>query len=690
MRSVRRRTDLGDAAVGALPYSPAPPMRRTKSLLAPLIALALAAPAGAALAPPAALADEADPTTPPVTGGGTAPINPVAPPSTEVTVPAGKPLFLEGPDGRALIDGPWLFRADEGDVGVAQRFFSQTAVTGWGGATVPSVWNTGGTSRASFEGTVAWYRKDFRLPASRTAATDSWVVRFEAVNFRAQVWLNGRKVGEHVGGYTPFELALPNVNRGGVNRLVVRVDNRRAMPAGVVSQPIAPTGWWNYGGLQREVYLRRVDRIDVGDVHVQTALPNPRGAATVTATATVRNVTRANQLVALSGRFGRMPLSFAQQVVPAGRSVTLTARAVVRRPKLWSPAKPNLYRVRLSATAASGGRSPTPAAGYTLDTGIRSIVVGRGGQLLLNGQTVRFRGVAIHEDTIARGSAMTNADRARLIDVARDTGSTLLRAHYPLHPQFQELADRKGMLIWSEIPSTYQLSEADLGRSVFRALALQELREDVLANRNHPSVVIWSVGNEMASAPGRNQAWYLRAGAELVKQLDPTRLVGLAFAGHPETDCQAAYGPIDVLGMNDYFGWYTGMGGNIADRDNLGAFLDQLRACYPAKAIAVTEYGAEANRSGPVEEKGTFEFQTEFVRDHLAVYATKPWLSGSVYWALQEFRIRAGWGGGNPWSAPPIHQKGLVTLDFAKKPAYDVLRASHRSTRQYVPRAGGR
>ena len=128
---------------------------------------------------------------------------------------------------------------------------------------------------------------------------------------------------------------------------------------------------------------------------------------------------------------------------------------------------------------------------------------------MLNGSTVRFRGVALHEDTLERGSAMNNADRERLMRVVQDSGSTLVRAHYPLHPDFQELADREGVLLWSEIPSTYQLPEADLGRSVFRTLALQQLRADQLANRNHPSVAVWSVGNEMASAPGRNQTSYL-------------------------------------------------------------------------------------------------------------------------------------------------------------------------------------
>jgi beta-glucuronidase len=648
-----------------------------------LLSMLVLAVAGAALLPFSAGAEE----TPGETGStdGSTPVGSTAPPSTQVTVPAGRPLFLEGQDGRRLVDGPWLFRFDPTDVGVSQRFFAQTGVSGWYGTTAPNVWNVGGSSKTSYEGAIGWYRKDFRLPKGVRA--NSWIVRFEAVNHRATVWLNGRKVGEHLGGYTPFEIVLRGIRKSGVNRLVVRADNRRAMPAGVVSQPIPPTGWWNYGGLQREVYLRGVNRVDVEDVFVDPRLSASRATAVVNATATVKNFTTTSQLVTLTGRFGRQPISFGSIAVPAGQSATFAGRVTVKKPKLWSPAKPNLYRVRLAATAMGPReRRAVPVAGYTLQTGIRSLVVSSSGQLTLNGQAVRFRGVAIHEDTLERGSAMSNEDRARVMALVHDSGSTLVRAHYPLHPQFQELADREGVLLWSEIPSTYQLMEPDLARPVFRRLALQELREDVLANRNHPSVAVWSVGNEMASNSGRNQTWYLRAGSELIRELKPGALVGLAFAGHPETACQTGYAPIDVLGMNDYFGWYTGYNGNIADRELLDAYLDYLRRCYPRKAIAVTEYGAEANRDGPADEKGTYEFQREFVQYHLDVFNTKPWLSGSVYWALQEFRIRDGWGGGNPWSTPPIHQKGLVRLDFTRKPAYDVLRTSYRSTRQYVPR----
>ena len=605
-----------------------------------------------------------------------------------VDTPSARPHALEGQDERFLLGGSWLVRLDPPDLGVAQRLYAQSSTDGWTAATVPSAWNARDDGQPSFLGSVAWYRKDFRLPSRDRAL--AWIARFESVNYRATVWLNGRQLGTHVSGYVPFELDLPNVVRRGVNRLVVRVDNRRPPndPTGAPGEiPVPPGGWWNYGGILREVSLRAVDRVDVEHVQVQSQLRCPRCAATVTLSADVRNLSHATQLVHLTGRFGRAPVDFGVQAVPARATATFARQLVVRKPRLWSPAQPNLYGVRLAATAAAGRARPTPAAGYSLRTGIRTLAVNSAGQLILNGATVvHFRGVALHEDTLSNGPVMSHADRLRVIALLKESHSTLLRAHYPLDPDFQDLADQNGILLWSEIPAPYQLPEADLGRPLFRTVALDQLRANILANRNHPSVAAWSVGNEMASAAGPNQASYIRAAAALAKQLDPTRPVALAFAGHPETPCQTAYAPIELLGMNDYFGWYTGFGGNIADRDQLPAFLDVLRSCYPHKALAVTEYGAEANRDGPLEEKGTYAFQQDFVRFHLGVFASKPWLTGSVYWALQEFRVRPFWGGGNPWGQPPLHQKGLVRLDWTKKPAFDTLAGEQAKVRQYVPR----
>jgi len=652
-------------------------MRRRRLLLLPLVALALAL-AAPAVAPAAT-------TTP-------APPPPVAAPVYVPETPSARPHKLEGQDHRYLLGGTWLMRMDPTDTGVAQRLYAQRTTDGWSTATVPSAWNAGDYGAPSFNGSVAWYRKDFRLPLH--ARTLAWIVRFESVNYRATVWLNGRRLGAHTGGYLPFELDLKGADPRRVNRLVVRVDNRRigGDPSGAPSdRPVPPGGWWNYGGLLREVSLRAVDRVDVEDVQVVPGLSCPRCAATIQLTASARNVSGAAQLVHLTGRFKTARLDLGTQTIPAGATATFAGRLVVRHPKLWSPPHPNLYGVRLAATAARGGARPTPAAGYSLRTGIRTLKVDRAGRLILNGSTVvHFRGVALHEDTLANGPVEDHATRLRIVGLLKASHSTFVRSHYPLDPDFQDLADSHGILLWSEIPASYQLPDADLGRSLFTGLALDELRADVLANRNHPSVAAWSVGNEMPSLVGPNQALYIRAAAALAKQLDPTRPVALAFAGHPEDPCQAAYAPVDLLGVNDYFGWYTGSGGNIADRDLLSSFLDEQRRCYPHKALAVTEYGAEANRDGPLEEKGTYQFQEDFVRFQLGVFATKPWLTGATYFALQEFRVRPGWGGGNPWGTPPLHTKGLVRLDFSLKPGFTGLAQGQATVPQYVPLHAGR
>ena len=108
-----------------------------------------------------------------------------------------------------------------------------------------------------------------------------------------------------------------------------------------------------------------------------------------------------------------------------------------------------------------------------------------------------------------------------------------------------------------------------------------------------------------------------------------------------------------------------------------------MRRCYPRQAIVVSEFGAEANRFGPVQEKGTYEFQQDFLRFHSSVYASKPWLSGALHWALQEFRVKPGWHGGNPLPAPPLHQKGVLRVDGSKKPAWYDLQQAFAATRQY-------
>ena len=588
--------------------------------------------------------------------------------------------YQDGPDNRYLLGGEWLFRRDDAGLGLRQAFQRQPTRDGWSPLTVPNAWNVGDHSGASMTGTVAWYRKDFRLPDAR--ARMDWLVRFESVNYRSRVWLNGRLLGRHTGAHLPFELRIPRsaLKRSATNRLVLRVDNRRRgtdfPPSGEAPDGSPGGGWWNYGGPLREVYLQRVDGVDITSVVVRPQITCRACTATVDARVTVRNFSDRTMPVRITGKFGTRALALGSKRLPARSFARFTTRVKIPKPRLWSPATPNLYSVSLRV--ASGGRK---LVAYRLKSGIRSIRINNG-RMELNFEPMSYRGVGLHEDDPKAGFAIDSARRAQIAAQVKELGATVMRSHYPMHPELHELADRLGIMIWSEIP-VYGLKTRNFKKPEVRKLAARELEQNIVANGNHPSIMMWSLGNELSSRPGPTQADYIKRATGQAKALDPTRPVGIAVAGYPAAGCRPQYAPLDVVGIGEYFGWYPGPNGQLADREILPEFLDQLRACYPNKAIVVDEFGAEANRSGPVEEKGTYEYQQDFVNYHLGVFASRPWLSGAIYWTIQEFRVRPNWDGGNPRPNPPIHEKGLLRFDGTKKPAWFDVQRLYAATRQY-------
>jgi beta-glucuronidase len=599
--------------------------------------------------------------------------------SAQVAAPSPLSATRDGAGGRYLLGGRWLLRVDRRDRGAGDHWERRRSTAGWTPVTVPNAWNANDPTSSGFVGAPAWYRKSFRLPSRDKGF--AWRLHFDSVNYRATVWLNGRRIGRHAGGFIPFELPLTAVSRGGVNRLVVRVDSRRLptdFPPTTYTRTNEPRGgWWNYGGIVREVYLERVDRIAFDRVIVRPSVPCPTCAVSVRLSTAVRNVSGRRQRVRVRANFGGLGVRMGTVRLRPGGRRTLSRRIPVAAPHLWTPSTPYLYPVTFSAAAASRGRL-TRAARYVVHAGLRSVRVRPDGRLLLNGLPVNLRGVAIHEDLPGKGPAWTDADRLQSVIQIKNTGATLVRSHYPLSPAFHSLADRAGLLIWSEVP-VYRMNTGYLFASTRRA-AVDEVRRNVLDNENHPSVIIWSIGNELQDRVPARVRRYITAAAGVAKRLDPSRPVGMAIEGHPLTACRAGYGPLNVIGLNDYFGWYDGQ---VANRDDLSPYLDQMRACHPSKALIVTEFGAEANRNGAPAEKGTFQFQQDFMRFHLAVFASKPWLSGAVWWTLREFLVRPGWDGGNPVPQPPLHQKAILTYDGTPKPAYYNLQAAYQATPQY-------
>lgn len=586
-------------------------------------------------------------------------------PAAAADVPTRQTLYRDGPDGRYLLGGTWQFRGSSG---------------GWTNVRVPHSWNATGDTVEDFLKASGTYRKQFRLPGGGTRR--DWVLRFESVNYRAYVSFNGRRIGTHQGAYTPFEIRIPHsLLRRGTNTLEVRVSsrhrNQRDFPyQGLATDGEPAGGWWPYGGILREVYLREVDRVDLEDVQVLPELHSVRGPATVTYRARAVNVTRSTQRVSVTATFGGRRTTLGTAILGPGGSRLLTGRLTVPNPRLWQPGSPTLYRA--TVTARVGARIVRQ---HTVHTGVRSLRVSSSGTLLLNGKRLNARGMSIHEDWPGEGGAQSNATRDRQLDWVQEAGGTMIRSHYPLHPHVYEEADRRGILVWGEVPF-YQVRTIYLDDRIVTRLGDQYLRDNVLANGHHPSIIVWSIANELNAIVGIVQTAWIKHAAAVVRALDDTRLVGIAFAGYPSAGCQKGYRPLDALGVNLYFGWYTGRLGEIADRTRLSDYLDQLHRCYRNKAIFATEWGAEANRDGPVDEKGTYAFQEQWVRDTLSVFDRKPWLAGVLYWTLQEFRIRPEWDGSNPWPTSPLHQKAVIAYDGTKKPAYGVLAEMYRRHRQ--------
>lgn len=601
---------------------------------------------------------------------------------TATDPPTQGALYPDGQDDRYLLGGQWLFEADPGDVGVQNGWWRAAASTaGWSPVTVPNSYNAGDLSAASMNGSVGWYRRDFTLPAnaflpSVPARFRSWIVRFEAVNYDATVWLNGRRIGHHDVGYLPFELAMTGVHAG-VNTLVVRVDDRRN--AG--SLPPGPSGgWWNFGGINREVYLRSVQRADLSVVQVRPILPCPTCAATIQEQATVTNPTSSPQTVSLTGVYGGRPLHFGGQTIPAHGTWIAHAQTVLATPHLWSPTDPFLYQATLRLTDAYGRK----LEGYFTDSGVRSVTVNSGGQVLINGRVLNARGFSIHEQSATTGAALSTPQLDAFVNTARAAGATILRAHYPLNPQIEQLADQDGILLWSEVP-VYQVASAYLRKRAWLQTAHGILRENILNNQNHPSVLLWSIGNELVTPPNDAERSYIAGAAAVAHQLDPTRPVGMAIADWPGVPCQGAYAPLDVIGFNDYFGWIDAGGGTTDDRDALGPFLDTLHACYPHKGLMITEFGFEGNRVGPVEERGTYAFQADAAQYHLGVFATKPYLSAAIWFAMNTFAAHPGWTGGDPLGDPPWVQKGIVDQYGNQTPLFSVLQPIYTATPQLGP-----
>jgi beta-galactosidase/beta-glucuronidase len=315
-----------------------------------------------------------------------------------------EPVVATGATGRAPLDGPWTVRVmSAGRPRTVRVPYSPNAATVRGPA-----------GKASFQGAVGWYRTTVHVPAG-----GDYAIRFESVNHRATVFLDGRRVARHTGAYLPFE-ARARLRAGG-HVLLVRADWRSP-------QEMQATAWhrtwFNFGGIDREVTIRRLGRSEVDAPGVVTRL-EPGGAALVDVTARIANRAHAARTIRVEGRLGGTPIRFAPVRLAAGRSGWVRARLRIARPRLWAPGHPALSTLAIGVPGESGWRGRV---------GLRELRWA-GGRLLLNGRRVVLRGASLQEDAPGRGDALTPTDMDAVVDRLRAIGANATRSQHPLNSE---------------------------------------------------------------------------------------------------------------------------------------------------------------------------------------------------------------------------------------------------------------
>jgi beta-glucuronidase len=664
---------------------PLPRRRRCRLALAlALLAggcLTGSAPAGATpVAPPPGAATGAGMTVTPTYG---LPYRQLTPYVAQPPTPGA--LESDGPENRYTLGGTWLYRADPEDLGISEGFWRPGNPTSeWSEVGIPNAWNAGDYTAAGFAGAVGWYRRDFTVPAHAFAryvprAARRWVIQFESVNYSAEVWLNGHLLGTHAGAYLPFEFSVGSLRRGS-NTLVIRVDDTHTattLPAGPQS------GWWNFGGILDAVYLRPVAEANLDAAVIRPVLACPHCAAQIEEQATVTNPTARPETVALNGRYGPLSLHFGAARIPAGGVWRPSATATLTHPRLWAPGHPFLYPATLTLSDAHGRR----LGGYRYASGVREISW-RDGLLYLNGEQLHLRGVSIHEQTVQTGAALSVAQQRQLLTWAHALGADIIREHYPLDPEAEQMADEDGILLWSEIPVygsflSQQQNDANLSSPNWRAAAARLLADNITTNENHPSILVWSIANELPATATRPEISYIKTQAAEAHRLDPTRPVGMAVEDWPGIGCQpVAYAPLDVIGINEYFGWFDENAGATADRQALEPFLQSVRACYPNKVLMVTEVGYGGDRNGPVEVRGTYQYQDDMLSYSMGVFDQLDWLAGAIWFPMQDFAAEPGYDGGDPIGNPPFVDKGVLNQYGQPKPSFQVMSTLYHGTAQ--------
>ncbi|MFD0835247.1 glycoside hydrolase family 2 protein [Mariniflexile aquimaris] len=506
---------------------------------------------------------------------------------------------------------------------------------------VPGDWNTQKENLFYYEGTV-WYKKSFDYQIRKKS--NRVFVYFEASNYQTEVYFNGKKLGMHVGGFTPFNFEITSFIKEKENFLVVKVDNKRKKE-GV---PTLNTDWWNYGGLTRDVKLIETSENFIEDYFIQL---DPKNNKSIKGNIVLNGKNITGKKVEI-----KIPELGINKTYTSDDGGMVSFEIPSNKITYWSVENPFLYKVSISSDEDV----------IEDQIGFRSIKT-ENSNILLNGKKVYLKGISIHEESPIRGGrGHSKEDAKQLLEWAKELGCNYVRlAHYPHNEHMLRLADKMGMLVWEENPVYWTISWEN--EETFLN-AKNQLTEVINRDKNRASVIIWSMANETPVSDARNS--FLTRLANLTRQLDPTRLISAAleqsnYQNNPNirTIDDPFAEVVDVLSFNQYIGWYDGL---VDKCSNISWKITQN------KPVLISEFGAGAKQGlhGDKEARWTEEYQENLYVETLKMVDKIEQIQGFSPWVLVDFR--------SPRRILPeiqdgFNRKGLISEDGKKKKAFFVL-----------------
>ncbi len=581
--------------------------------------------------------------------------------AAEAQAPPNQSLIFEGPGGRTPLT-EWVMRRDPANRGLrlgwaAGKFSGQTV-------RVPNVVDprpySGKPGGVNYQGSVAWYRTTFTAPAA-----GRYALSFESANYRAEVFLDGRRLGVHHGSYLPFSFSSSVT--AGVHTVAVRVDWR--FPGKQAEEGFHRT-WFNWGGLDGEVDVRPVGLSELTAPRIETTL-NTQGAQ-VTVSAMLHNYGAARTITptgSLANGSQTIPIAFGATQIAAGASARVTATTEVSSPALWSPASPSLYELQLAVGTESS---------YAARVGLRQLSW-HGHELLLNGTRLHLHGATLQEDVPGHGDALTPADQNALVAELKAIGANAVRAQHPLDPALLEKLDAAGLLVWQGVGPVEGAGMWYSTTPRLTAEAEEQVRTAATAAALHPSIFAWNLVDEIARN-GRDQpeVSYVRDSTRWLHANDTGRLVAVDIWGRdPPKQAGPLYSEVDAVAETDYTGWYEQPYDSRAQLEaRMRARVAAMERTFPGKVLVISEFGAESNGLNPPGAPGGYAFQAKLLAEHIHVYEAAPNLTAMLVWVLRDYPLTPTFSGGsihhvikNLRLIEGLNQKGLFTYGGKAKPA---------------------